>query len=65
MHHSGCVMQGAEFGVRVNSVAPGHVDTPMVAAAPREDLIRSIEGTQLIGRIMQPEEVSAGLLQLP
>eukprot|EP00904_Undaria_pinnatifida_P012051 jgi/Undpi1/7977/HiC_scaffold_24.g10449.m1 len=51
-------IEGAEFGVRVNSVAPGHVDTPIVAPVPREELMRNIEASQLIGRLMQPEEIA-------
>lgn len=52
----GDVLQGAEFGVRVNSVAPGPVDTPLLGGVPREQLTRSVETSQLIGRIAQPEE---------
>ena len=43
--------------MRVNSVAPGPVDTPLVEGKPRQQITRLVEATQLIGRIAQPEEV--------
>jgi 3-oxoacyl-[acyl-carrier protein] reductase len=43
------------FGVTVNAVAPGLVDTTMTAGLPREDLLRSIP----LGRAGRPEEVGA------
>lgn len=50
-------MQGAEFGVRVNSVAPGPVDTPLLTTVPREQLDTMVDNLQLAGRVSQPEEV--------
>ncbi|CAM9223256.1 unnamed protein product [Laminaria digitata] len=40
--------------VRVNSVAPGPVDTPMQAGVPRETLLQGVEAVQLMTRITQP-----------
>ena len=50
----------ASFGVTVNSIAPGYIDTPMLAkasAARRKEWLRSIP----MGRLGTPEEV-AGLV---
>jgi len=48
----------APFGVRVNAVAPGYIDTDMLAAVPKaraEALLKSIP----IGRTGRPEEVAS------
>ena len=52
-----CILQGAESGVRVNSIAPGHVQTPTYGDMPYEGLVEITKTTQLIGRPTQPEEV--------
>lgn len=49
--------QGAPFGVRVNSVAPGHVETPIYGDTTHEELTAMTKITQLIGRPIQSEEV--------
>ncbi|CAN0457316.1 unnamed protein product, partial [Scytosiphon promiscuus] len=49
--------QGAASGVRVNSVALGHVETPIYGDLPLEMLQGIVKSTQLIGRPIQPEEV--------
>eukprot|EP00904_Undaria_pinnatifida_P012052 jgi/Undpi1/7978/HiC_scaffold_24.g10450.m1 len=51
-------IEGAEVGVRVNSVAPGPVDTPLLGGVTREHLAKVAEAAQLIGRVTQPEEVA-------
>ncbi|CAN0491726.1 unnamed protein product, partial [Scytosiphon promiscuus] len=50
-------LQGAEFGVRVNSISPGGVDTPILEAVPRDHLLNMVAASQLMPRIIQPEEV--------
>jgi 2-hydroxycyclohexanecarboxyl-CoA dehydrogenase len=54
--------ESARFGVRVNAVAPGPIDTPLLNAAPGEigERLRQgmIDATQM-RRIGQPEEVAA------
>lgn len=51
------VVQGSEVGVRVNSVAPGHVETPIYGDMPKESLVAVSQMTQLIGRPATSDEV--------
>ncbi len=55
----------ASLGINVNAVAPGAVDTPMVASAQmtEEQMKRMMAGVP-IGRIGRPEEVSAAVIFL-
>ncbi|MBW2268872.1 MAG: SDR family oxidoreductase [Deltaproteobacteria bacterium] len=46
------------YGARVNAIAPGPVDTPMLAQVPEEGR-RAFERMTLVGRIAQPEEIAA------
>ncbi len=53
----------AEFGVRVNCVAPGSVNTPMlqwaVSLDPNpEEVIKSVNAMHPLGRMASPEEVA-------
>jgi NAD(P)-dependent dehydrogenase (short-subunit alcohol dehydrogenase family) len=50
--------EAASYGVTVNSVAPGFVDTPLLAGLAAEKLARYLEGVPL-GRLGRPEEVAA------
>jgi len=51
------------FGVRVNVLAPGLIETAMTANLPREVLARAVEETAL-GRAGRPEDVARAALYL-
>lgn len=53
----------APFGVRVNAVAPGSVDTPMLRAAGPE-LVKELVAMQPIARAATPEEIARTMLFL-
>jgi NAD(P)-dependent dehydrogenase (short-subunit alcohol dehydrogenase family) len=45
------------FGIRVNAVAPGWIDTPMTARVPEEIRRRAIDES-VLGRLGEPDEVA-------
>ena len=49
----------ASEGIRVNSVHPGFVDTPMVAAAKGNDMEQAILVNTPLGRWGRPEEIAS------
>lgn len=49
----------AEFGIAVNAVLPGVVDTPMTRANLSAESIRTIEGESIGGQLALPSEVAA------
>ncbi|HEX8937865.1 MAG TPA: acetoacetyl-CoA reductase [Sphingomicrobium sp.] len=49
--------EGARFGVTVNAVAPGYIDTDMVAAVP-EDVLAKIVARIPVGRLGKAEEIA-------
>lgn len=51
------------FGVRVNVVAPGFVETPMTASLP-EDVRRAAVEQTVLGRPAQPEDVARAVVYL-
>jgi len=53
----------APRGIRVNAVAPGYVDTDMVAAVPK-NVLEKIVARIPVGRLGQPEEIARGVLFL-
>lgn len=56
-------MELGPFGVRVNSVHPGAIDTPMVSAEARP-YVEQLVGWQPIPRLGRPEEVASVVLFL-
>jgi acetoacetyl-CoA reductase len=50
-------LENARKGVTVNAVAPGYIDTDMVAAVPAE-VLETIKAAIPIGRLGAPEEVA-------
>ncbi len=49
--------EGAKFGVTVNSIAPGYIDTDMVAAVPAP-LLEKIVAKIPVGRLGHAEEIA-------
>jgi acetoacetyl-CoA reductase len=52
--------EGARFGVTVNAIAPGYIDTDMVAAVP-EDVLQKIVAKIPVGRLGHAEEIARGV----
>ena len=52
--------EGARFGVTVNAVAPGYIDTDMVAAVP-EDVLAKIVARIPVGRLGKADEIARGV----
>ena len=53
-------LEGARFGVTVNAIAPGYIDTDMVAAVP-EDVLGKIVARIPVGRLGRAEEIARGV----
>ncbi len=52
--------EGAKFGVTCNAIAPGYIDTDMVAAVP-EPVLEKIVAKIPVGRLGQAEEIARGV----
>jgi acetoacetyl-CoA reductase len=52
--------EGARAGVTVNAIAPGYIDTDMVAAVP-EDVLGKIVAKIPVGRLGQASEIARGV----
>ncbi len=55
--------EGARFGITVNAIAPGYIDTDMVAAVP-PNVLEKIVARIPIGRLGHAEEIARGVLFL-
>ena len=52
--------EGARFGITVNAIAPGYIDTDMVAAVPPEVLTKIVAKIP-VGRLGQASEIARGV----
>lgn len=52
--------EGARYGVTVNALAPGYIDTDMVAAVP-SDVLEKIVARIPVGRLGQADEIARGV----
>ena len=52
--------EGARFGITVNAIAPGYIDTDMVAAVPA-DVLAKIVARIPVGRLGQASEIARGV----
>ncbi len=55
--------EGARFGITVNAIAPGYVDTDMVRAVP-EDVLQKIIARIPMGRLGRADDIARGVLFL-
>ncbi|WP_114953344.1 acetoacetyl-CoA reductase [Sphingosinicella terrae] len=52
--------EGARAGITVNAIAPGYIDTEMVAAVP-QDVLEKIVARIPVGRLGHAEEIARGV----
>jgi acetoacetyl-CoA reductase len=52
--------EGARFGITVNAIAPGYIDTEMVQAVP-ENVLEKIVAKIPVGRLGHAEEIARGV----
>jgi NAD(P)-dependent dehydrogenase (short-subunit alcohol dehydrogenase family) len=57
-------IEWAEHGIRVNAVAPGHIETPLTAYLQDPDIRRARADATPLGRIGQPDDVVRPILFL-
>jgi acetoacetyl-CoA reductase len=55
--------EGARYGITVNAIAPGYVDTEMVRAVP-PDVLQKIVARIPVGRLGHAEDIARGVLFL-
>src|SRR3977135_2761809 len=55
--------EGARFGITVNAIAPGYVDTEMVSAVPGE-VLKKIVAKIPVGRLGHSEDIARGVVFL-
>ncbi len=52
--------EGARFGITVNAIAPGYVDTEMVRAVPA-DVLAKIVARIPVGRLGHADDIARGV----
>jgi NAD(P)-dependent dehydrogenase (short-subunit alcohol dehydrogenase family) len=57
-------LEWARYGIRVNAVAPGTIETPLTAYLKDPDVRESRKEAVPLGRIGQPADISNGILYL-
>ena len=57
-------LEYADKGIRINSIGPGYIKTPMVTSALDEQTMAAVARLHPVGRIGEPEEVAELLLWL-
>ena len=55
--------EGARYGITVNAIAPGYVDTEMVRAVP-PDVLEKIVARIPVGRLGRPSDIARGVVFL-
>ena len=55
--------EGARFGITVNAIAPGYIDTDMVRAVPA-DVLQKIVARIPVGRLGHADEIARGVVFL-
>lgn len=55
--------EGAKFGITVNAIAPGYIDTEMVRAVP-PDVLQKIIARIPVGRLGTPGDIARGVVFL-
>ncbi len=60
----GLAVEVARDGVRVNSIRPGMIDTPIHAKAGQTDRVKEFAAKNPLGRAGQPEEVAEAIVWL-
>ena len=54
----------ADKGIRVNSVHPGFIDTPILASTKGTEFEQAMIGLTPMGRLGRPQEIAAGVAYL-
>jgi NAD(P)-dependent dehydrogenase (short-subunit alcohol dehydrogenase family) len=60
----GLAVEVAPYGVRVNSIRPGMIDTPIHAKAGQADRVKEFAAKNPLGRAGLPEEVAEAIVWL-